>query len=642
MKIQIKAIDRKNNKLVVPKPVNAVQFRKNELSQQAAGRKFAITLLPAVPNIPWVQMEVIDGRKKKYTVEVFDRFSVKCQCSCTDFIEDQSNYCVHIAAVDNVKNNQVIFTRHDTKVLPWCSAYRHRILNLPFSFSGYRNPKFTYYDASTGQISSYGGSLPGAVDSSAVTTLKKIKAINVATTAKYALATEPDDAGLLQTVSLYDYQKVIFAKMVKARRAICSMTMGSGKTITTICCYAWMKQNIKPDARLLVVCPKSLRLQWGSEIARVIGQTSIQVTKVADLAKPGNIFITTYQYFTRHADEFAKQTYDCVVVDEIQFVKNSDTKTWKAISKVKSDFFYGLSGTVIENRLDDLYSIMEIINPGHLGPKWKFDEKFQNLVSLTKSKILYKGVKNVAVLQNELREHVFSYDQLVLPNITHTTIDTILTKSEESFHDKYMEEAKKLIAKSLSGGASMGERMMIQAFLLKARQACNGEELLTKNPSRNASSKVGKLLDLVDQVCITNNEKLVVFSEWTEMLDICKRFVGTKVGYVSYTGKETPKQRAAAVEKFQKDPSCMIFFSSEAGGVGLDGLQLAAWNIVHLELPWNPSRLDQRTGRVYRLLQKKDVNVYYLISNGGIEKQIEKLLTDKREIRELTLKDLTI
>ena len=124
------------------------------------------------------------------------------------------------------------------------------------------------------------------------------------------------------------------------------------------------------------------------------------------------------------------------------------------------------------------------------------------------------------------------------------------------------------------------------------------------------------------------------------MLDICKRDLNGLVDYATYTGKETPKQRVAAVTKFQTDPDCKIFFSSDAGGVGLDGLQLASCNIVHLELPWNPSKLDQRTGRVYRLLQTKPVSCFYLVSDGGIETQIAGLLTSKREIRELTLKEL--
>lgn len=642
MQIHIKAINYKTGKLKLPKPTTALQFRKNEIANLASGRSYSITLLPKA-NTPWISIEVIDGKKKKNIVEVFDAGSTKCQCSCGDFIEDQSGSCVHIAAITNVKSNPVLFYGMDPNVKTWCSLYTQRVLLLPYNLSGYKNSKFNYLNLVSFKVECYGGNLPNAIDSVAVKTLRQIQATPVPSNISNPAMTEeaePSSAGLLNIVSLYDYQEKIFAKMVKARRAICSIVMGGGKTISTIACYAWMRKNEKPAAKLLVICPKSLRLQWSGEIERVLGLESIQVANPSDLSKPSDIFITTYQYYTRHVDEFVKYSYDCVVADEIQFVKNADTKTWKAINKVKSDCFYGLSGTVIENRLDDLFSIMEIIDPGYLGPKWKFDDTYQHLMAISSGKILYRGVKNVVGLQNELRERVFSYNNLKLPPITYTTIDTVLTKSETASHDHYMEEAKKLIAKSLSGQVSMGERMLIQAFLLKARQSCNGEELLTKAVGNKASSKVQEFLKLVNDVCVKNNEKLVVFSEWTQMLDICKRDLNGIVGHVTYTGKETPKQRAAAVSKFQTDADCMIFFSSDAGGVGLDGLQLVSCNIVHLELPWNPSKLDQRTGRVYRLMQKKPVTCHYLVSNGGIEKQIENLLISKREIRELTLKEL--
>lgn len=995
MQIHIKAINSKTGKLKLPKPSNALQFRRNEIARLASGRSYTITLLPKSAN-PWITLEVVDGKKKRNLVEIFDAASTKCQCSCADFIEDQSGTCLHIAAINNVRTNQVLFYGMDPGIRTWHTSYLHRVLLLPYNLAGYRNAKFNYFNTVTFRVESYGGNLPGAVDSVAVNTLRQIQATPLPSNVSNPESleeVEPDSADLLNGVNLYDYQETVFTKMVKARRAICSMKMGAGKaqpldakiltptgwttmgaiqvgdmvigsngkpievlgvypqgekniyevklsdgsstecceehlwsyygpkgqkkprvlitkslseikdklydnqgnskyflptiesveftsnstlpihpyllgallgdggmstrcisfttadnemiekikpllpigisikqkknslinygisvddlkwkngvkpanpltvelrklglmgkrswekhipqqylvatiaereallqglmdtdgstsghtveytttslalangvkelvlslggvaslnkkkthypykgvirkgrdayrlylrmnnavspfsltrkvekrmlktkylpirsiasvefvrkaqtqcilvdaedhlyttdnyilthnTITTIACYAWMLKNEKPRVRLLVICPKSLRLQWEGEIKRVMGLDSIQVAKPEDLAKQDDIFITTYQYYTRHVDEFAKYSFDCVVADEIQFVKNADTKTWKAINKVKSDCFYGLSGTVIENRLDDLFSIMEIIDPGYLGPKWKFDDTYQNLLILTNTKILYKGVKNVKALQNELKDRVFSYDNLVLPPITYTTIDTVLSKTERASHDNYLEEAKKLIAKSLSGPVSMGDRMMIQAFLLKARQSCNGEELLTKSQNNKLSSKVQQFLKLVNDICIKQNEKLVVFSEWTQMLDICKRDLNGLVGFTTYTGKETPKQRVAAVTKFQTDPDCKIFFSSDAGGVGLDGLQLAACNIVHLELPWNPSKLDQRTGRVYRLLQTKPVSCWYLVSDGGIEVQIAGLLTSKREIRELTLKEL--
>jgi SNF2 family DNA or RNA helicase len=192
----------------------------------------------------------------------------------------------------------------------------------------------------------------------------------------------------------------------------------------------------------------------------------------------------------------------------------------------------------------------------------------------------------------------------------------------------------------MNGSPSPSDKLIIQGLLLKARQSCNAEELITKEESNTPSSKIEAFLDLVQKVCVERNEKLVVFSEWTEMLNLCKRFLPRGIGYVSYTGAQSAEKRASNLARFQNDPNCKIFFSSDAGGVGLDGLQLVSHNIVHLELPWNPSRLDQRTGRVWRIRQTKPVNCYYLVSNGGIEQHIQEILTTKRDIRNATLNAL--
>jgi SNF2 family DNA or RNA helicase len=205
-----------------------------------------------------------------------------------------------------------------------------------------------------------------------------------------------------------------------------------------------------------------------------------------------------------------------------------------------------------------------------------------------------------------------------------------------------MEEARKLIAKVMNGYGSPSDKLRIQSLLLKARQACNSIELLTKIPTGIPSAKLVDFKKTIERICIQEDEKIVVFSEWTEMLGLCKREVEDIVDFTTYTGEQSLKKRDAAVVRFQTDPKCKVFFASDAGGIGLDGLQLVCRNVLHVELPWNPARLDQRTGRVYRIPQKNEVRVYHLISNGDIELQIETLLQEKRSVRQLTLQDLAV
>ena len=427
--------------------------------------------------------------------------------------------------------------------------------------------------------------------------------------------------------------------MIGAKRGVCSMVIGSGKTITTIACWKHLV-NQNNNLNTLIVAPKSLCSQWANEIKRTTGKIATVVTKPEQLAiigkTTGEIYILTYQYATRKIDDLKKHKWDLVVVDEIQFVRNNDTKTWKALSQIKSEYFYGLSGTVVENRLDDFYSIMEIAAPGKLGPRWKFNHLYQNVLMTGTTKVIYSGVKNLEDLKSKVSDHVWFYDKLNLPPITHQHIYVGCNKEEKIVHDDYREKARVLIAKSMNQQLGHIEKMLLQSYLLKARQAANAKELITKN-KEPLSNKVTEYLKILSDV-LKRGEKLVVFSEWTEYLAIAKRETDLLgVGSVVFTGAQNIKARDKAVKDFQTDPNINIFYASDAGGIGLDGLQLVSNNVLHLELPWNPSKLDQRTGRVYRTRQTKPVTAYYLVSLDTIETSIESLLKSKRDTRTQTL-----
>ena len=649
--VSISPLNRKTDRLKLVTPKNALEFHRNEITQTAAGRKFSLEFVETTK--PVICVKVKDGHGRNHTVEVYGKFSSSQQCSCLEFIEEECNFCVHIAAVLNLLNNSIAYAKQSPDVAIWISEYMRRLKSLPWRLDAYKQPVSVYDSYRKAEIL-YGQNrnLPVVTSVSSETYRRVAKLQSNSELVSGSDETNENslspDGLLLNEIELYDYQKQVFAKMVGAKRAICSMQVGSGKTLTTIACFGWIQRKHKENARFLVVCPKSLRNQWGREFERALGIKVCQVDAKTDLKTAYEeypVLVTTYQFLTRHIERFQKEIphdFDGIVVDEIQFVKNSDTKTWKAINHLDSEYFYGLSGTVIENRLDDLYSIMEIIAPGALGPKWRFDDRFQNLLAMSRAKIVYKGVKNLDKLHEALRDHVFSYDQLKLPDISYHFIRTSLTSQEKTCHDSFMEEARKLIAKVMNGYGSPSDKLRIQSLLLKARQACNSIELLTKIPTGIPSAKLVDFKKTIERICIQEDEKIVVFSEWTEMLGLCKREVEDIVDFTTYTGEQSLKKRDAAVVRFQTDPKCKVFFASDAGGIGLDGLQLVCRNVLHVELPWNPARLDQRTGRVYRIPQKNEVRVYHLISNGDIELQIETLLQEKRSVRQLTLQDLAV
>jgi len=184
------------------------------------------------------------------------------------------------------------------------------------------------------------------------------------------------------------------------------------------------------------------------------------------------------------------------------------------------------------------------------------------------------------------------------------------------------------------------EQIMLNAYLLKARQACTASELLTKTSKDYYEPKIDLVKNMIMDHCINQNEKLVLFSEWTEMLAIIERMIKKEfpnIKYVIYSGDVPTKQRPKLVEQFKTDSSTMIFLSSDAGGTGLDGLQTVSNVIVHTEIPWNPAKIDQRNARIHRTLQTKPVKCYYIVASSGVENRMQSKIMQKREIRKLAL-----
>lgn len=607
---------------------------KAEMSQLACGRKFSFKIVQPKIN-EWLSVEVTDGRNNINTVEIFDALGVEKTCTCDQYFEAESKYCVHIAALEGIE--KLGWAPNDAAVQIFKMTLGREKIKIPINNRLYKQGAI-FWD-SCQECQKIFGKIPVCSENWAAFTRwnhAKKKMVQ----AQQQLTNFSSFGLLKNNLNLFDYQEDIFNKLLNVKRGICAMTMGSGKTLTTIACCAQVKTT-KPDAKILIIAPKSLCKQWISEIDRAIGLKSLWIDtedRIKNVISSSGPFVATYQYVTRHIDEFKKLKFDIIVVDEIQFVKNNDTKTWKAIKNLQSEYFFGLSGTVIENRLDDLFSIMEIIDPNCLGPKWKFNYQFQNVLIHTSSKVIYTGVKNLDLLKEKLEKNVFFFNKLNLPHITHTRIETKMSAEQKASHEQNYQEAKLLIAKSLNQPLTFGEKAMLQAFLLKTRQSAQSIELITKQPPNQTPEKMKELEKLLKTICFSNNEKVVVFSEWVEHLKIAERTAkNIGISGVFFTGLETATQRNNNVQTFKTDPNVKIFFSSDAGGVGLDGLQLVANNVIHLELPWNPSRLDQRTGRVHRFLQTKPVNAYYLISKDSIEEKIEALLDDKRETRNLTL-----
>jgi len=615
----------------VPKTVD--EYEKFSLVKSTFDKKYWVEINQDEKD--FLELWITNGLRKKHTVQIFTRSIKSVGCSCHDFKTSQLGFCEHLAIVHRIRNGHI----QDAEEAVW-----HAVLSLfnklPPKRESYKGRGFRIFYPFENEYRTIGRFKEGVTDSIGCPEVeqfdyeKQFKGF-------FEKHSPVTSEGLLTGVNLYDYQEDVFAKMLAAKRCICSMIMGSGKTITSIAAFEWIRKHLgRMNLRMLVIAPKSLKLQWGQEIKDKIGLNTMQINNPKDLAdfekRNAQIGAVTYQFAARHIDKFKEMNFDMIILDEMQYVRNSETKTWKALSLLSAEYMFGLSGTIIENRLEDLYSVMEILVPGFLGPQWKFSSEYQNVSSITKTNVFFEGTKNIEKLRFKLKNFLFSYHKLVLPELHHKEHFIKLNMIERSLHDGYYDQALVLMAKNMTSGLSPMEKMRLQALLLKSRQSTDSERLITKAVTKKKSGKLEILMDMIGDLCYHKKEKLVIFSSWTEMLAIIGEHIKDEypeIKFVFFTGAESMAKRNQSIESFKNDKDCFVFLASDAGGLGVDGLQYASTNVLHFELPWNPAKIDQRNARLHRIGQTKEVFTHYLIGENSIETQMLETLYKKRAVR---------
>ena len=325
------------------------------------------------------------------------------------------------------------------------------------------------------------------------------------------------------------------------------------------------------------------------------------------------------------------------MLDEAQRAKNFRTKTATTLRSIPSRFLFVLTGTPIENRLDDLYSLLQLIDARTLGPLWRFNHRFHQ--QNERGKVV--GYKQLGELRARIaplvlrrrKEEVLAQ----LPALTEQTRYVALSPAQVELEQHFRTEAAKLMATAQRRALRPDEQQRLMAMLLKARQACDAAELCDPDGNADqASPKLDELEQLVAEVVEQGAGKVLVFSEWTAMLQLAaRRFDRLGIGYALLHGGVPTAQRPALLDRFREDAQQRVLLSTDAGGVGLN-LQVASY-VIHLDLPWNPGRLDQRTARAHRLGQTRGVSVTYLCSETGIERGIEGTLAGKRALRNAAL-----
>jgi superfamily II DNA or RNA helicase len=441
----------------------------------------------------------------------------------------------------------------------------------------------------------------------------------------------------LLKAELLPYQLDGIAFVAGAGRAVLADDMGLGKTIQGIGVAEFLARyaSIK---RVLIVCPASVKTQWSIEIRRFCNRSSQMILGSTDdrFSQYHNdefYTICNYEQILRDLEAIEKIKWDLIILDEGQRIKNWEAKTSQTIKALRSRFALVLSGTPLENRLDELYSVVEFIDNRRLGP----DFFFQNQFRISDEKGMILGYKNLDTLRKMLRPVLLRRTRnsvmQQLPPRTTEIVRIIPTEEQLDIHGVNMRTIQMILDKPY---ISEMDLLRLQKALLICRMVADSTFLVTKTEPA-FSSKLDQLKELLPRLASEDGRKIILFSEWTTMLDIIEKEIlkPNKYSHVRLDGSVPQKMRQGLVNTFQNDDKCIFFIASNAGATGLN-LQ-AANTIVNVDLPWNPAILEQRIGRAHRMGQKRPVQVYLMVTVGTIEEKMLTTLALKQDLSRAAL-----
>ena len=435
---------------------------------------------------------------------------------------------------------------------------------------------------------------------------------------------------------LLPYQTEGVLHLAFGERALLADDMGLGKTVQAIAASALLR-DLRGIERVLVVSPASLKAEWEEQIAAfsdfpatvVFGSPQARRTAYAR-----HTFFTLCNYeqiVTDRRELLETLRPDLVILDEAQRIKNWQTKTANAVKKLDSRYAFVLTGTPLENRIDEIYSIVQFLDPELLGPLFRFNREFYELdergrpIGHRNLEVLAERVSSVMLRRR--KEDV----ENELPGRTTKTFFVPMTEVQLEAYEGYEFLARRLAAVAAKRPLTPEEFKLLQGHLACMRMICDTPYIL--DGRRHECPKMEEIERLLPDLMDDPERKIIIFSEWVRMLELVRDYAAeADIEFAWHTGSVPQHRRRAEIKRFREDPDCRLFLSSESGGVGLN-LQ-AADTVVNMDQPWNPARLEQRIARAWRKHQTRPVNVINLVSEHTIEHRMLGLLDAKRTLAE--------
>jgi superfamily II DNA or RNA helicase len=450
----------------------------------------------------------------------------------------------------------------------------------------------------------------------------------------YPRRTAESELGKLLKVRLYPYQAEGALFAVAAGRVLIGDEMGLGKTIQAIAAAEILAKHFGVS-RVLVICPTSLKYQWQSEIQRFSGRESRVIgggrgQREKEYAADDFCKITNYEKLQRDLDLIAAWAPELVIVDEAQRVKNWNTIAARALKRIDSPYAMVLTGTPLENKLEELISIVQFVDQHRLGPTWKLLHKHQ--VKDEGGRVIgYRDLEQISeTLAPVMIRRRKSEVLLQLPERTDQNLLVPMTEEQMRHHEENAEIVGQIVQRwRRMKFLSDKDQRRLTCCLQNMRMACNSTYLL--DLASDHGVKADELLSLLAEALAQPEAKVVVFSQWVRTHEIIiRRLEARSIGHVSFHGGIASERRPALIERFRDDPDCRIFLSTDAGATGLN-LQHASM-LVNMDLPWNPALLEQRIARIHRMGQKRPVQIVNFIAKGTIEEGMLATLAFKRSL----------
>lgn len=434
-------------------------------------------------------------------------------------------------------------------------------------------------------------------------------------------------------VPLFPYQREGMLHLAFTERALLADEMGLGKTIQAIAACALL-HRLGQVQRVLVVTPASLKTEWEDQIQRfsdlpynlVFGARPVRLRAYG--AAPFFTMVNYEQMLGDSLDVNHLLRPDVVILDEAQRIKNWNTKTAQAVKRLRSRYAFVLTGTPIENRIDELHSLMDFLDPAVLGPLFRFNREFYELDDRGRP----SGFRNLDQLHARIAPYMVrrrkAEVETELPERTDRNHFVPLSREQQMTYAEHEAHVARLMHAAKRRPLTQPEQDKLQRELAMMRMICDTNHIL--DPEERTCPKLQELEKVLEE-CRENDAKVLVFSEWERMLELVRALCDElHLGYAWHTGSVPQRRRRAEINAFKSDPQCRVFLSTDSGSTGLN-LQNASV-VINCDLPWNPAKLEQRIARAWRKLQTRPVTVINLISENTIEHRMLDTLANKQAL----------